>query len=575
MNNNSKKKTTVARYLVQRLQELGLDHFFCVPGNFLGGLPGRGEGLLDVLGELKDEITYVGSTNETNAGYAVDGYARIRGIGAVGVTYGVGALSLLNPIGGSFVERVPIVVINGSPSRAERLTYEALGVLAIHMISNKQSNLNAFREVTVASQVIDNGYLAPGQIDSALTACLTDMAPVYLEFEHQVWEQECDAPVGKILPRPTPSSSELENAVEAVVELIRSKGAPVFWGGVEIARFNLRDEFQKLVESSEIPFMTTAMGKSILSEEHPLFRGVYNGNRSIQKAKDFFDKAGCQIGVGVWTTAWNLGGAEIWGEKLVIATNDGVKVGSQYFPDIRLSDLISKLTTKLTSARSQKMYQPYAAAAPQYTSAQLLATDALTFDAVFESVNNFINDGSEPSPYVVVSDAGFCLFCANTLQMKEPSTFFSQSSWLAIGYSVPAVTGVKAALPDKRPIVLVGDGAFQQTCQALSNHVRLNQNPIILLLDNSIYGIEQMLINPEYFAAQNPGPLDEYNILHHWEYTKLTEVFGGVSYKVETRQQLDEALQEIANQNPQQLTLVQVVIPEKNYPVAIGSLVPN
>ena len=124
MNNDSKTKTTVARYLVQRLQELGLDHFFCVPGNFLGGL-------LDVLGEVKDEITYVGNTNETNAGYAVDGYARIRGIGAVGVTYGVGALNLLNPIGGSFVERVPIIVINGSPSRAERLNYEAIVIIIL------------------------------------------------------------------------------------------------------------------------------------------------------------------------------------------------------------------------------------------------------------------------------------------------------------------------------------------------------------------------------------------------------------------------------------------------------------
>ena len=568
MNNDSKTKTTVAHYLVQRLKELGLDHFFCVPGNFLGGL-------LDVLGEVKDEITYVGNTNETNAGYAVDGYARVRGIGAVGVTYGVGALSLLNPIAGAFVERIPIVVINGSPSRAERLNYEALGILAIHMISNKQSNLNAFREVTVASEVIDNGYLAPGQIDAALTACLTDMAPVYLEFEQQVWEQECDAPVGKLAPRPLSSSAELEKAVDAVVELIHREGTPVFWGGVEIARFNLRDQFQTLVESSEIPFMTTAMGKSILSETHPLFRGVYNGDRSVIKAKEFFENAGCQIGVGVWTTAWNLGGALIWGEKLVIATNDGVKVGSQYFPDIRLGDFISKLTTKLTNARSQKMYEPYAALAPSYTSAQLVATDTLTFDTVFESVNHFINDGSEPSPYVVVSDSGFCLFCANTLQMRERSSFFSQSSWLAIGYSVPAVMGVKAALPDKRPIVLVGDGAFQQTCQALSNHVRLHHNSIILLMDNSIYGIEQMLINPEYFATENPGALDEYNILHHWQYTKLTEVFGGVSYKVATRQQLDEALQEIANQNPQQLTLVQVVIPEKDYPVAIGSLVPN
>ncbi len=99
----------VARYLIHRFEQLGIRYLYGVPGNHLGPF-------LEVLAEERragrSELEWVGTPTELGAGYAADGYARIHGVGAAAVTYGVGAFSLLNTIGGAYVEEVPLVAIN-------------------------------------------------------------------------------------------------------------------------------------------------------------------------------------------------------------------------------------------------------------------------------------------------------------------------------------------------------------------------------------------------------------------------------------------------------------------------------
>lgn len=126
---------TVAGYLKQRLEELGLEKLFGVAGNYTAPF-------LDTI--LEDEaspIQIVGTPNELIAGYACDGYARIRGIGAVAVTYGVGAFSLLNAVAGAAGEQVPMVVINGAPTNKEYQNLRSTGLLYSHMTADPYSNL--------------------------------------------------------------------------------------------------------------------------------------------------------------------------------------------------------------------------------------------------------------------------------------------------------------------------------------------------------------------------------------------------------------------------------------------------
>jgi TPP-dependent 2-oxoacid decarboxylase len=114
---------TISDYLLDRVAELGADRVFGVPGDYTLAL-------LDHV-VAHDRLEWVGCTNELNAGYAADGYGRLRGIAALMTTFGVGELSAINALAGSFAEYVPVLHIVGAPSTgtqaAQRIVHHSLG----------------------------------------------------------------------------------------------------------------------------------------------------------------------------------------------------------------------------------------------------------------------------------------------------------------------------------------------------------------------------------------------------------------------------------------------------------------
>lgn len=587
---------TVARYLATRLEQLGITRLFGVPGNHLGPF-------LSIMRETTS-IEWVGTPTEMGAGYAADGYARVHGVGAAAVTYSVGAFSLLNAIGGAYVEEIPLIAINASPTYEQWLNFRAIGLLTSHMSPRFESNLDVYRTVTVDAQVISNAALAPEQIDTALTACLSARKPVYLEVMENVWATECPAPQGELRARERPTTEAnrktLKKAVDASLALIEAhERRPILWGGEEIDRYHLSDTFESLVDRTGIPFCTTVGGKSILSETHPQFHGVYNGNASLPEVKKVFKEvAKCRIGLGSWSTSKNLAGEKTLGTDWIVAARQGVSVGTSYFPDVKLEEYMAALRDAAVAKWGEGCFRDdyYAEAAgddpgdslPDSRGEFLAALRApspparpLTYDSFFARIGGFLADAARgtESPYVVVSDAGFALLGSMNLPMVERRSYFAQNAWLAIGYSVGAVTGVKSAGETKRPLVFVGDGSFQEICQELSTHTRLGQDVVVFVLNNGdFYGIEQMLVHPCFYKGDSEPDPAFYNVLHPWNFARLAEVFGGDDtpmggVEIGTHAELDALLARLAdaadplNRGP---VLVQVKLPRRDFPRAIG-----
>ena len=603
------KTYTVAHYLADRLSRLGLRKIFGVPGNHLG----------PCLSTIKahSPIEWVGMTNEINAGFAADGYARVKGLGVVGVTYGVGAFSLINTIGGAFVERVPLLVVNASPTNEQWLNFQALGLLTSHMSPRQESNLAAYRQVTASASVITNPALAPRQVDAALEMCLTELRPVYLEIREDVFASQCPEPVGELAPRPRRFTSNnkkmLDKAVSEATEKISSalknrrpsESAVVLWGGVEIQRFGLQSALLRLADATRFPIFTTIMGKGIISEYHPRWHGVYNGKASLPDVRKAFEKATCKIALGAWTTSKNLGGTKALGEDWIKADHDGVSVGSRYFPGVELgrfidalrislskrindesppivSDLYALLPTLQSAEGSSGGQSLETFQGSYFAEAEQAATQDLSFDLVIRMVNTFLNsDQQKDRNYAVVADAGFSLLSAQNLRLREADSFHSQASWLSIGYSLPAAVGfAEAGLEtEERPRVLVfiGDGAFQETCQALSDHTRLHHDSVIFVFNNQdFYGIEQMLVDASFFEKDGKKKADHYNLLHPWNYAEFHRVFGASDAPmrgevVENRRDLERVLEVIAEDDREAGPLiVQINLARKCYPAAIG-----
>ncbi|HLO89019.1 MAG TPA: thiamine pyrophosphate-binding protein [Nostocaceae cyanobacterium] len=578
---------TVAQYLKYRLEEQGLDRLFGVAGNYSAPL------LDTILEDPASPIKITGNPNEICAGYAADAYARIKGIGAVCVTYGVGAFSLLNATAGSFVERVPVVVINGAPTFKENLNEKNARLLYSHMTENQFSDFNVFSQVTAATERIIDARQAPYQIDTAIVACITRSQPVYLEVAEDVWRAECQKPnplklrlFSELAPEARKSNGQARIAAQETVKLLQKlaeshsekKLKPLLWAGIEIQRKRLQSQFRELVEKLDLTFVTSALSKSVLSEDCRAFQGTQTLTlENIEKLLEK-DAAACLIGIGAWTTGKDTGNQNIGSDRTVLAAHNGVIVGSKYFANVELGDYIQCLTEELLQAECPlEAYKPENLVQISSTKNTCNQDEALTFNDFGQEINTWLQQEHNKNNCVVVADAGFPLILAQSLKIFQPNGFIAQASWLAIGYSVPAATGVKCALPEKRPIVIVGDGAFQETCQAVSDHHYLGHNTVVFVLANGIYGIEQKLVNPNPFR-QPPKQYQEtilnkvypYNELHHWNYENLASIFGGQGRFVSNLDKLSQVLKEI-DECPEDNFVVHIKLPKTDVPKAIIS----
>jgi indolepyruvate decarboxylase len=571
---------TVAQYLKTRLEQLGLRQMFGVAGNYTAPF------LNTILADPKSPIAFSGNANEMCAGYAADGYARLTGIGALFVTYSVGAFSLLNTIAGSYTEQVSILLINGAPTNKEDSTEKNTGLLYSHTTGNMVPDIQMFRGVTVAAERITNARQAPFQIDSVLTALLTYRRPVYLEVAEDVWRASCVRPQGQLSSGADAiiTASETDSAVAATLQIISRLPKVVFWAGIELQRFGLADAFLSLLDTvnrhaqpgQEVHFVTDALSKSVFSENHRYFEGCVTMTQS--EIQTLLGPDGCLIGIGAWTTGKDTSNQNIRNSNVVLAAHQVVWAGAEFFPLIGLAGYIAKLqaafaspsgesggsTRRLKGLRLKTRIPAPAASAGE--------SQPLTYDSFFATLGNWITEDN-----TMVVDAGFPLVGAQSVKIPAQDGFVAQAAWLAIGYSVAAATGVKCAQPHKRVIVVIGDGAFHETCQAVSDHHAYGQNNVVFVLVNGLYGIEQEIVNPNPFRTppidypdQQLDHLYPYNRLPAWRYDKVTEVFGGEGRKAGTVAELTSILKEI-RATPDINFVVEVTIPTTDVPASIRS----
>lgn len=514
---------TVAEYLLSRLKEIGVDHLFGVPGDFVLGFFNQ---------VLKSDVKFVGTCNELNAAYAADGYARIRGIGAFSSTYGVGELSAINGVAGAFAERVPMVVITGSPATINFRTRPLLH----HTLGDYQIPLRIHEKITVASTQLVSGETAPAEIDRVLSTCLSRQQPVYISLPSDVVRMKCKRPDAFLSPTHAPSDQDaLGEAIREALGMLDKADKPVVIGDVELIRFKLQKEFAGLLDKTGFPYVTMMLGKTVLSEHHPQFIGLFEGDRSRDYVRERVSSADCILQLGALMTDFNTGGftTNLDDSKTISANIRSVKIKYHYYENVYLHDFILGLTEKL-SRRDPVTLEIHSAAdgcVHRHTEPYLPeAPKPLTIKRFFDRMSHFIDNNA-----IVIAETGLSLFSAAEMLMPEGATFIGQTFYGSIGYTVGATLGAGMAAQDRRIVLFVGDGAFQVTCQDLSTMIRYRLKPIIFLMNNDGYTIERVICDRPY------------NDIQPWVYHKLVEVFGGgLGLDVHTEGELECALDKAA-----------------------------
>ncbi|MHC9294489.1 alpha-keto acid decarboxylase family protein [Mycobacterium sp. LTG2003] len=510
---------TVGDYLLDRLAELGVTEIFGVPGDY------QLEFLDHILAHPR--MTWIGGANELNAGYAADGYGRLRGMAALVTTFGVGELSAANAVAGSYAEHVPVVHIVGAPSKdsqaARRIVHHTLGD------GDFEHFLRMSREITCAQANLVPAT-ATREIDRVLSEVREQKRPGYLLIATDVARFPTEPPTAP-LPRYTGGTSPraLSMFTEAATRLIGEHRLTVL-ADFLVHRMDCVDELNNLLAADTVPHATLMWGKSLVDESSPNFLGIYAGAASEDSVREVIEDAPVLVTAGVLFTDMVSGffSQRIDPARTIdIGVNQSLVAGQVFAP----LDMGAALDAVTSILKGRGVTSPALAPAPARQPATPPARDAaLTQETLWDRLSDALTPGN-----VVLADQGTSFYGMAGHRLASGVTFIGQPLWGSIGYTLPAALGAGLADRDRRTVLLIGDGAAQLTVQELGAFGRAGLAPVVAVVNNDGYTVERAI----------HGATAEYNDISGWRWTELPAALGvsdALTFRVSTYGELDDAL---------------------------------
>jgi pyruvate decarboxylase len=503
--NSSASTVTIGSYLATRLEQIGLKHHFAVAGDY-------NLVLLDQL-LLNENVRQVYCCNELNCGFAAEGYARAHGAAACVVTYTVGALSAFNALASAYAESLPVILISGSPNTndlgANHLLHHTLGTL------NFRYQLEMARHITCEAVAITHPEEAPALIDKAIRAAFRNRKPVYIEIPCNLAGALCSAPGPRasLLDFPESDPASLAAAVDAASAFLQQAVRPILLAGPRLRSYGGESAFRDLAEVVGCGVAVMPSAKGFFPEEHAQFVGVFLGSVSSPGCSELVESADAILAAGpifndYTTVGWSSQPAT---SKTIHVDPDRVQVAGVTYNDVFLKDFLTALaeaakrnprnSTTLTEFRRTRVESVKPAAADP--NAPLTRAEMC----------RQIQDGIDRNTTLIV-ETGDSWFNGFNMELPDGAKFEIEMQYGHIGWSVPATFGYAVAAPDRRIVLMVGDGSFQLTAQEVCQMVRLGLPVIIFLINNRGYTIEVEI---------HDGP---YNNIKNWDYAGIMNVFN-------------------------------------------------
>lgn len=529
---------TVADYLLDRLAGCGIGHLFGVPGDYN----------LQFLDHVIDHPTlrWVGCANELNAAYAADGYARMSGAGALLTTFGVGELSAINGIAGSYAEYVPVLHIVGAPCSAA----QQRGELMHHTLGDGDFRhfYRMSQAISAASAILDEQN-ACFEIDRVLGEMLAARRPGYIMLPADVAKKTAIPPTEALTLPVHEAQSGVETAFRYHARqcLMNSRRIALL-ADFLAGRFGLRPLLQRWMAETPIAHATLLMGKGLFDEQHPNFVGTYSAGASSKEVRQAIEDADRVICVGTRFVDTLTAGftQQLPAERTLEIQPYASRIGETWF-NLPMAQAVSTL---------RELCLECAFAPPPTRSAgQPVRIDKgeLTQESFWQTLQQYLKPGD-----IILVDQGTAAFGAAALSLPDGAEVVVQPLWGSIGYSLPAAFGAQTACPDRRVILIIGDGAAQLTIQEMGSMLRDGQAPVILLLNNDGYTVERAI----HGAAQR------YNDIASWNWTQIPPALNAAQqaecWRVTQAIQLAEVLERLVR--PQRLSFIEVMLPKADLP---------
>jgi indolepyruvate decarboxylase len=531
---------TVAQYTLQRLAALGIDRVFGVPGDYAFSV--------DDAAEFVDGLDWVACANELNAAYAADGYARVRGAAILSTTYGVGELSALNGVMGAKAHRLPVFHIVGMPS--ERIQH--LGLITHHNLGD--TRYDRFQEISSTAACV-SAVLTPDncidELERVIREALRQSRPAYIVISQVNGQMPVigrpvrGAALAKV-KRQQSNPAELAAAVAAIVSKIAAAQHPVATITALAARYGVADKAAKLLAKANLPVAITPYDKGVVDESMPQYIGLYNA-ASSQPApvRDIVESADLILAIGgVLLTELNTG---FWGDvvntdRAIVVHDNWVRIGTDIYLNVAIADVLDALIKKVKPRKLP--------AAPAYGQLEMTGAGAqrTSSDNFYPRLQRRLKAGD-----TLIIETGTSMFHLNGMRLPAGVDAQAQGLWGSIGWATPAALLVALAKKAGRTWLVTGDGSHQMTLNELAVMGRYGVKPVIFVLNNGLYGVEEII--------SERG--NEYNELAPVDYHLLPEAFGCTDWltaKVTTVAELDQVLDEIDGSDG--AAYVEVMIPD-------------
>ncbi|KAL7951184.1 pyruvate decarboxylase [Trichoderma barbatum] len=551
---NLEQPMDVAEYLFRRLHEIGVRSVHGLPGDYnliaLDYLPSTG-------------LKWVGSVNELNAAYAADGYARVKKMGALITTFGVGELSAINGVAGAFSEHIPVVHIVGCPSTVSQRN----GMLLHHTLGNGDFNVFANMSAQISCEVakLTNPAEIAAQIDHALRVCFIRSRPVYIMLPTDMVQAKVEGarlktPIDLSEPDNEPESEAY--VVDVVLKYLRAAKNPVILVDACAIRHRVLEEVHNLIEKTNLPVFVTPMGKGAVNEEHPTYGGVYAGaGSSPPQAQEIVESSDLILTIGALKSDFNTAGFSYRTSQLntIDLHSDHCVVKYSTYPGVQMRGVLRKVIDQISASELNVQPSPVVENA---VAKNLDDSPIITQAWLWPRVGEFLKKND-----IVITETGTANFGIWDTKFPAGVTALSQVLWGSIGWSVGACQGAALAAADdnsdRRTILFVGDGSFQLTAQEVSTMIRLRLKPIIFVICNDGFTIERFIHGMEA----------EYNDISNWDFKALVDVFGGSKtakkFVVKTKESLEELLTDPTFNAAECLQFVELYMPKEDAPRAL------
>lgn len=504
---------TLHDFLFDRLWQTGVRHIFGIPGDFALTM-------YQAL-EADGRFQLVRLSHEPAVGFAADGAARITGgLGVCCVTYGAGGLNMVNSVACAYAEESPLLILSGGPGLGERRR----GIHVHHQVKSFESQLKVYEEVTEYAAILDDPDTAATHILRALDIAMRLKRPVYLEVPRDMVTAEIRVPQHGVASDTAADEGAVGEAVAEVLARLRSAARPVIIVGVEVHRFKLRDAVVQLAERLGAPVASSFLGRGVFPTRHPQFAGTYLGVVSPTPLRDVVENSDCVLLLGerISDTSLGVSADRLSEANLLLAVADDVFIGHHRYQRVPLERVMHGLLAHPDLPSGTPVPRAIEDASPR--PATTSDTAPITVQRVIDVINNFLDERPDMP---LVSDTGDCLFASVDIRANE---CIAPAYYATMGFAIPAALGIEVA-SGRRPLVLVGDGAFQMTGPEVAHAAQYSCRPIIVLLNNTRWEMLQA-----FFPDAN------YNSTAPWPYAKLAELWGGRGIEARTAHDLRRAL---------------------------------